>query len=477
MAGREWVMGPVSPGDTKEIIDTMAWQKEDDTVSLRVALWQTMLTGNHRLITSKTIPFPMDKLSLKPLELAAQFFIEISELEITKNSNPEYLQWHARITNASIGNPSNNRLRARAIIISNDGTEEPASGNGTLLSGLRPGASFLTNGIIAMGSKRLGMDQLRLEIFDTEKNITIKSATIPFPSNAVLNAEPVYRSLQIQSSEYLGNGQWNVEVKNTGNQNVNPNDFTVTAKYHTNQSVLPVSQPLYNNTVILPGQTETISGLGMSNETGCDSFWCIDINVYYPVKDRTYVDVINTPNVLSATIDNVRLVRSQLSWRLRNSTPYPIKVTVEIESIEIWGPKPDTNDNSWLGDAWDFVTSFGEFDTSGLPPLVKLATAANINFREFNLKKASPSEPNSGIMYTMIDYTDLNSKIRAKCPGVNFSSSSYLFKNLKLKLSTAIIVGNVGNATGPNNYCNTAKLLDKITISEGGSQASPAFSW
>ncbi|MCK5312741.1 MAG: hypothetical protein KAJ62_11555 [Desulfobacteraceae bacterium] len=469
-AGREWIMDVLYPGNTKKCVDNLAWQKKDDTKSLRVAIWRNHYTGNHKLITRKTIPFPKEKLTLKPLELAVQFSIDISELEVKKNANPEYLQWRARITNAGANSPSNNRLRARAIIISNDGTEEPVSGNDRILSGLHPGASFLTNEIIAMGSKQPGMDQLRLEIWDTEKNITIKSATIPFPSNAELNAEPVYRSLRIQSSEYLGNGQWNVEVKNTGNNNINPNELSVIAKYHINQSVMPQSQPFYNNSIIPPGQTATIEGFGLSNENGCESFWCIDLFVYDSVKDKTYTHVINTPNVLSATIEDIRLERSVLSYRLVNMTPYPVRVTVEIEVIEIWdGPKPQNNDSSWWEDVVDFLDG-AEFDTSGLQPEVLKGTARNVVLSSYDLQAGGTP------MLVMLNASTLNAMLRAKCSGVNFSDYSYLFKNLRLTLKTGVLNTNIGNLNG-QDPCTTARSLDLKIISEGGSRDIPAFVW
>ena len=470
VAGNDWIMDCLHPGDTKKLVDTLAWQKKDDTKSLRIGIWRNNFSGNHQLITRKTIPFPKEKLTLKPLEFAVQFSIDINELEITKNANPEYLQWRARITNAGAKSPANNRLRVRAVIISNNGTEEPIIGRDRILSGLHSGASFVTNGIIAMGGKQLGMDQLRLEIWDTEKNIIIKRATIPFPSNAVLNAEPVYRSLRIQSSEYLGNGNWNVEVKNTGNININPNELSISAKYHINQSVMPQSQPFFNNSIILPGQTATIEGFGLSNENGCEKFWCIDLFVYDSVKAKTYTHVINTPDVLSANIEDVRLERSVISYRLENMTPYPIRVTVEIEEIEIWdGPKPQNNDSSLWEDVVDFLDG-AEFDTSGLQPEALKCTARNVVLSSYDLQAGATP------MVVMLNASTLNAKLRAKCQGANFSEYSYLFKNLRLILKTGALNINIGNLNG-QDPCQTARTLDSKTINEGGSRDVPAFIW
>ncbi len=391
-AGYDCVMTYVAPGDTKRVIDTMAWQKKDDTISLRIEMWRTVHTGNHRFITNKTIPFPLKMF------------------------------------------PSSVKMQAAA----------------------KPLSKALVNTKIIKHSA-----------------VTPESvATRILKNGELVLPEDVIRGVRIKSSEYSGMGNWNIEIENTGNYDINPNELTITAKYHIGGSPpLPVSQPFQNNTVISPGQTEIIRGYGLSNEVGCQRFWCIDLPVYYTAKDKTYTHVIDTPDVLSATIDEVKLERSVLSYRLVNMTPYPIKVTVELEDIEIWdGPKPQDDDSAWYEDAWDIFTGGMEFDTSGLQPEEMKCRAQNIVLNSYTLN-AGPTT-----MWADINLATINSRLRAQCPGVTFSSYAYLFKNMSIKLYITAAGESSGNVIGFDN-CPNGRTLDQKTISEGGSQADPAFSW
>jgi CARDB protein len=460
----------LSPGSTSNWRGMGGWTKSADANKLRV---EVMDVQTNIIVASKIIPFPSKFVfaGIKPLEVerAVQFSIGVNGLEVKKHSNPDYLHWGANFTNNGTNTPANYRLKARAIVILNNGSEQQMGQDRSLL-GLYPGANVSSGEIL--GDRVPGTDRLRLEVWDTQTNFRIASQIINFPTDAELDVEPVRRFLQIKASEYLGNGQLRIEVKNTGNYNINPNELTVKAKYHIGgPQPLPECIPHQNNNVIPPGQTEVILISGRSNETGCTHFTSVDIFVYDSVKDKTYTDNISTPVVIGASIDEITLERSRLSYRMVNTAPFPIRVKVVLENIEIWdGPKPQSNNNSWWEDVVD-VFDGADFDTSGLQPAQRKCTVKNIVLGSYSLQSGY------NFMYAWPNETTFNNWLKAECPSVNFSSYSYLFKNLKIKLLTEVASVNHGNATGLGDHCNTAKLLDSKTISQGGTKDNPAFSW
>ncbi len=295
--------------------------------------------------------------------------------------------------------------------------------------------------------------------------------------NKSISALPdnMIRAIKINSAEYLGQGQWNIEIKNTGNVDIYHNQISVYAKYYVPGSgPVPESGWFKNKTRILPDQTETIAGFGLNQNGECGSLTGVDFYAYDPVNNRT--DALSTRTQRpESTIENITIRNSAFACNLINVTPYPIKVKIRIEEIEIWdAPKPYPSDNSVWGTIKDLVYEDGpgiDYDTSGFQPPVLKCRATNIELGTVTLPAATSASPYSGAAVWGMSAYQLNQLLIAKCPGADFGSYSYKFKNLRVKLYTENI--NRCNRDGNSTYTG----IDTETITEGGSQADPAFIW
>ncbi len=442
--------------------------------------------------SSQPVPMPVTK--LQPVTPVVQYSVQIIEFEIEKSQNN--WKWYSKLKNNGANTVPNYQLQMRAFQVETNGSEH-RTGNVRPVPGILPGATTLRMSEV-FGARLANVNRLKLEVWDPKKNISLASEIVPFPTSplpvsAENSAIPKYgmtksgplakitekkmildlpeniiRTIKIKNASYTGQGQWAVEIENIGNVSIYQNQISITAIYHVGGSLpLPESNSFKNKTIITPNATEIITGYGLNNSGECGNLWSIDIFAYDSIKDATYTDVINTP-APTANLDNIRLENSILSYKLTNTTPYPIKVKVKIEEIQIWdgGGQSQQSDNAWYEDAWDFMTGEVELDTSGLTSLRLLGSARNIIFNDITLKAAGQIPA-----WISINKSTLNAMLRAKCPGANFNSYSFHFKNLRMKLYTENI--NRCNKHGNSTYTG----IDTETVTEGGTKTNPAFVW
>ncbi len=180
--------------------------------------------------------------------------------------------------------------------------------------------------------------------------------------------QEIVRSSSVTASRYLGQGTWEMEIRNDGNSYIVPGELSFQATYYQQHNSF-TAEPVLNSEKIATGQSFTISQSALAATDG----ECADLN-------QIYVEVRNTVtgyraghaviDIDFADVDlrDVSLEDGILVYAVENLVPYPVKVTVALDHLEVWDvPKPPKSRSAW--DLFkDFITGNGSFDSSGLQP-------------------------------------------------------------------------------------------------------------